>query len=278
MILKKYFYRFLFKFIRHFLKIVRYYLKNNPEDLKAILVNFREDIIKDSETYPSIINNGYRHIEKSIEIAKFLKLDLIDSTTIIDVGAANGVISKMFCNEFNNAKIYAFEPVKHTFKKLLENVKGIEQIVPINKALGNITGEANINLVNRITSSSLLSIQKKIDNDFFSAHLKKKGEETISAAKLDGEIPSKAQVIIIKIDVQGFELEVLKGGINTLHRTKLIVLEMMNHDLYQGVPEYYVIDEYLRSINFSLFDMIPSIRQNKKLYEWDAIYLNNVLV
>ena len=91
---------------------------------------------------------------------------------------------------------------------------------------------------------------------------------------MDKEIPSDAKVGILKLDVQGFELEVLIGGSNTLKNTSIIVLEMNNHDGYLGSPKYYEIDEYLRNNGFVLYDIFPSQKNFGQLTEWDTIYIN----
>ena len=79
------------------------------------------------------------------------------------------------------------------------------------------------------------------------------------------------------MDVQGFELEVLKGATKTLKNTKVIVLEINNHDGYKGSPTYFEIDDFLRNKNFELYDLLASNRVKNKLQDWDAIYVNKNL-
>ncbi len=82
----------------------------------------------------------------------------------------------------------------------------------------------------------------------------------------------------MKLDVQGHELEVLKGAVNTLKNTAIVVAEMSNHHNYKGAPLYYDIDEFLRRNNFSLYDQCLSLKEDGKLLEWDGIYVNNNLL
>jgi hypothetical protein len=79
----------------------------------------------------------------------------------------------------------------------------------------------------------------------------------------------------MKIDVQGFEMDVLKGAEMTIGRTDIIVLEANNHEGYKGSAKYYDIDRFMRDHNFSLYNIFPSIIDDGKLKEWDMIYLNN---
>lgn len=234
----------------------------------------REKLYKEYFAYPSHFNNGYMHIERVIEIAKKEAAEGMDKKIIVDAGAASGIITTIFFQHFPSDNIYSFEPVQNTFQTLLKRVNGISGIHTRNKALGNSNCTMQINKASRITSSSLFPIDTNISNDFLSVNLKADGDEMISVAKMDDELPSFSEVRIIKIDVQGYELEVLKGGVETLKRTHFILLEMQNHESYIGAPKYYDLDNFLRIRGFELFDIIPSIRLDDKLYEWDAIYRN----
>lgn len=241
------------------------FIKNNPEIFKQQLYQ-----------YPSAINNGYRHIERVIDLANYFKLN--SKSTIIDIGAAEGVISQMFSEAFPLATIYAFEPINITFNTLKKNTAANKKIIAINKAIGNSIEERTIHVAERITSSSIFEIQKNIKNSYFASNLNHKQDENIRIVMLDDEIADIPEINIIKIDVQGFELEALKGATLTLQKTNIVLLEMQNHELYNRAPKYYELDEYLRKNNFELFDMIPSIRQDEMLYEWDGIYVNKKLL
>jgi len=184
----------------------------------------------------------------------------------------------MFSDAFPNSEVFAFEPIPSTFKLLEQKVSHNKKIILINKGLGSELREIPIHLSERITSSSFFEIEKNISNDFFAKNLKDVGSAIVSLSTLDSEIPLGKNINILKIDVQGFELEVLKGGVSTLSRTKIVLVEMQNHNLYLGAPKYYEIDQYLVALGFELYDMIPSLRQDKKIYEWDSIYINKNLV
>jgi FkbM family methyltransferase len=201
-----------------------------------------------------------------------------EGKSIIDVGAANGVISKIFSNQFSKSVIYSFEPVKETFSELQQSVAGYPHINIINKALGSKPGSQEINITNRITSSSLLEVSNSINDPYFKESLKHNRKETIVISTLDSEIPLSEKILILKMDVQGFELEVLKGGAATLKRTDIILLELQNHEFYNRAPQYYDIDQFLRQSEFELYDVIPSIRKAEKLLEWDAIYISKNFV
>jgi len=217
---------------------------------------------------------GYAHINKAMTIAR---RTFRAGEVIVDVGGADGTTPTLFASNFPGTTVWVFEPIA-------ENIRAIERIAAstpairlIPKAVGSTEGSSVIHKAERITSSSLFELNNDKDSAVFADILKETGTETISLTTLDATIPSDQTVMILKIDVQGYELEVLTGGAATLARTRLIVLEMNNHDGYKGAPKYYTIDEHLRAHGFLLFDMFPSLKDNGQLKEWDAIYINTRL-
>lgn len=249
-------------------------IANNKFKLDALLNKIRPRLCQEYFEYPSIINNGYLHIEQTVALADYLQL-LSRPGIIIDAGAANGYISRLFASSFPNSDVYCFEPIQTTFDELLCNVKDCQRIHPSHRGLGAVNQTLVINKAVRITSSSLYGIQSNIKDSYLAENIKKMDEEEVQISTLDSLALKDGPIHVFKLDVQGYELEVLKGGAKALERTSIVLLEMQNHSIYQGAPLYFTLDQYLREKNFTLYNIVPSIRKNMKLYEWDAIYLNN---
>jgi FkbM family methyltransferase len=247
-------------------------MKKDKKIADLFFYQIRTELVQMAEDYPSVINNGYLHLEKTIELAHFFGLG--PDNAIVDIGGADGNTSIIFSKAFGKANIYVFEPIESAYSVLRENVKDYPNIIAVNKGLGSREGRLNIHLAKRTTASSLFQMEKQIADPFFSENLTEKGVEEVEISTLDKELPADIQVNIIKIDVQGYELEVLRGGMQTLKRTDIVLLEMQNHKLYRDAPEYYDLDKFLRENDFSLYDIVPSIKLSKKLYEWDSIYVN----
>lgn len=100
--------------------------------------------------------------------------------------------------------------------------------------------------------------------------------ETIKSANvstLDEEMASVEKVLCLKLDVQGYELNVLQGGEITLQKTIFVLLEMNNHPYYAGGCQYFELDYFLRKRGFKLADIIVSYRSpERRIEEYDAIY------
>lgn len=132
-----------------------------------------------------------------------------EDQVIIDVGANYGDSAIWWAKTFKS-KVIAFEPLKEVFGVLEENIKiNHANVTAYNVALGN--GDI-------IAGSS--------DGYMFSAG----GSLNMKAEKLDNY--SFKRVDLLKIDVEGFELEVLKGAQNTIRKfNPRIILETHSKEL-----------------------------------------------
>jgi FkbM family methyltransferase len=214
------------------------------------------------------------HIHQSIRLSrKLLNKDFI----ILDIGGGIGASVKLFTDNFPDKKIIVFEPVEESFKAIKNRFPNHSNIEFVKAAAGNENTEKEINIAARITSSSLLPLEADPKSDVFNEeYLGQKRVEKIRIIRLDDFLAkNRDEYGIMKIDVQGFEMEVLKGAEKTLKRTDIIVLEVNNHNGYKGSARYYEIDKYLREHNFSLYNILPSVIDGGRLKEWDMIYMNS---
>ena len=118
-------------------------------------------------------------------------------------------------------------------------------------ALGDETGEAVINRSSFTPGSSIRSFGTSFKKAFpFASEYT---EEIINVTTLDA-ISQDLQLIdniFMKIDVQGFEDNVLKGARNTLHKIKILIIELTFTELYDGQPCFSEIYEILTKSGFS---------------------------
>jgi FkbM family methyltransferase len=226
-----------------------------------------EEGLENGEVFPS------QHIHRSIRLAK---KNPDQDFIILDIGGGIGATAKLFNELLPKNKIVVFEPIHNnytTIKSKFANISGIEVF---NLGLGNENAKKNINVANRITASSIFPLSAEHDSHLYNEKsLGQNRIESIEIVRLDDFLAKNTSVIgIMKLDVQGYEMNVLKGAESTLKRTNIIVLEVNNHDIYSGSPKYFDIDIYLREHDFTLYDIIPSFRDKGKLKEWDVIYIS----
>jgi FkbM family methyltransferase len=98
--------------------------------------------------------------EKRVLEIIFSKLKDIDNITVFDVGANVGHYSNMVNEIFGNkVKIFAFEPSKATFEKMVENTNGLKNISRYNFGFGNTLTETK--LYTDTDGSGLASVYKR---------------------------------------------------------------------------------------------------------------------
>jgi len=257
--------------IKRLLDVFAFFIRRS-KDLQWYLFN---KALK-NETVNYIENEYFRrfeHITKTILLGKKIK-DKAGNFIIADVGGLIGKTAIMYSENFPQTDIYLYEPISQNFNEIKKNTASFKNIKPFKKALGNTIGKSVINVAERVSSSSLLELNAKTSPEVFAGFMEKKSSEEIEISTLDHEIPKDKNILILKLDVQGFELEVLKGGILTLKRTAIVVLETGTHNAYVGSPEYHDIDEFLRHHGFIIYDILPSTKNKGHLVEWDSIYIH----
>jgi FkbM family methyltransferase len=194
---------------------------------------------------------------------------------IIHVGAHHGEEFKEYLK--NEVKIiHAFEPVKYNIKILTKKVKKLRANIKIYPfALGNKKVKKKILLSenNDLQSSSFLKPGLHLIQH---PEILFKRKEIVKVDKLDNLKIKDSN--FMSIDVQGFELEVLKGSKKTLNKIDYIYCEVNNDQTYINNPLIKDIDNYLLKYNFKRVETFFSYYKKffflKKYYSWgDALYI-----
>jgi FkbM family methyltransferase len=82
------------------------------------------------------------------------------------------------------------------------------------------------------------------------------------------------QFDFIKMDVQGAELDVIKGGLNTIQQASVLQLELGMLNYNEGAPKASEIISYLYNLGFDLFDIGSFYYWNNKLNQSDMFFVN----
>ena len=224
----------------------------------------------------------HRFIEKQYHLRQLskilMKLNVTKNPTIFDVGSNEGESIDFFLNLFENSTIYSFEPEKMSYQKLLKKYGENKTINLFNLALGDKKEELKL----KINIKSSTSTFSKINTQSKYYYLKSSilnpnkngtflGEEKAQVEKIDNFFNEKKinTIHILKIDTEGFELNVIKGAKNTLQKTKIIIIEFQLNDMYLDYDPKKI--ENLLMINN--FILVKSLKFPFMPYE-DRIYIN----
>jgi FkbM family methyltransferase len=232
---------------------------------------------------------------KKFNREKVLKL-LVDSNlpTILDVGANNGSSLVEFKKWWPNSKVHCFEPQSECWDEL-DDLSNEFTNVHINKfALGNKNDESKefyshdlntgISGFNKINIESKDSIDlSKLSNDSKSLENHKKTinhKRNVQVKRLDEYIKNDKninQIDLLKIDTQGYELEILEGLGTELNKVRILITELMFYDYYEKSLSFYELESILRPFNFSLYDInhVAKNPMNGRTDWIDVIYVQN---
>jgi len=164
---------------------------------------------------------------------------------------------------FPHASIYAFEPLKHCYEELCELKKTITNIQCYNVALGADEQEGMIHRSSYDYSSSLLEMGDLHKEAFpYSAGARL---EKVQVRTLDGILDDKAlqKPVLMKIDVQGYEKQVLEGARRTLGQTDYVICEMSIRPLYKGQALFDDVYRHLVDAGFRFSGQVGELRHPK---------------
>ncbi|WP_371928390.1 FkbM family methyltransferase [Oceanicola sp. 502str15] len=196
--------------------------------------------------------------------------------TVIDVGANVGQFALLCRLVQPSAKVYSFEPMRAPAETFLR-VLGDDPVVELHRtALGTEAGTAEINVSARADSSSLLAPETQTEI-FPGTQII--GTETIRIARLSDELTRENlhAPALLKIDVQGYEGEVLKGCEELLDSFDWIYCEMSFAELYAGQPLAHELIPWLAAHGFELSSVLvdPLMVRNGRAVQADMLFVQS---
>lgn len=185
-------------------------------------------------------------------VEHFQFLSTLDCQHVVDIGANCGQFALISRKCFPTARIDSFEPLAEPAQQFSAVFANDPNTHLHRTAIGASQGEATIHVSNKIDSSSLLKIGAQ-QADLFPG-TDEKETRTIPVTSLT-HILRKQDIgpqALLKIDVQGFELEVLKGCEELLPRFAFIYVECSFVELYEGQAFADEVIRYLQARQFQL--------------------------
>jgi FkbM family methyltransferase len=189
--------------------------------------------------------------------ARYLKrlFDLLSIDLVIDVGANAGQFRNLLRDQVGyEGRIVSFEPVPHLSRALAARAVADPLWTVDARALGASAGTLNLNLMQDTQFSSFLSprhdaIPRYEDKNVVREHV------AVEVTTLDLVMPAlnasfSPRAIYLKIDTQGFDLETIKGGEQSLDRVVAMQFEAAVRPIYEGAPGYRDIIDHLTPRGF----------------------------
>tara|TARA_B100000287_G_scaffold391131_1_gene402565 strand:- start:906 stop:1817 length:912 start_codon:yes stop_codon:yes gene_type:complete len=213
-----------------------------------------------------MISNCYFVLDDYEELLFILNY-LKGSDTFIDVGANHGNYT-LIASGIVGSKTISIEPVETTFKRLKMNIELNKLNNVVLKQVGISNNNGNLRISN--DRGELNRILK--DNDH-------SNNEAISVTTLDDLLIEEKNISMIKIDVEGYEKQVLEGAFNILKCKNLNVLqiELNNSNQYYGYRENEII-RFLKKFGFKPYRYNPLTKGVLELPERNHNSINTLFI
>lgn len=184
---------------------------------------------------------------------------------VLDVGTASG--TRPIYDHFPDARYVLYEPLSEFEPQLAELEQSLDATI-VRAAVGREPGEIELHVHPDLIGSSVYRETSGGGDD---------GEaRTVPIVTLDDTSgAADHQHVLLKIDVQGAELEVLEGGRRTLESVEVLIVECSLIATLQDSPEIHDVMAWAHDAGFSLFDVIGGLERplDGSLAQLDTVFV-----
>jgi len=198
---------------------------------------------------------------------------------VLDVGANDGGYAHGLLEQGFAGPVVSFEPLTSAHARLEARAAGDARwFVAPRMALGDSDQELDLHIAGNSTSSSLLEMgaahREAAPNSGYV------GRERVPVRRLDQvQHPAidRARAMFLKVDVQGFEMPVLRGAEGLLDRIRGVQLELSVIELYGGQELHRAVMDHLARLGFGLWNLIPGFTDpvTGRMLQYDGVFFRD---
>lgn len=200
---------------------------------------------------------------------------------VLDVGANRGQYGCLLRSLGFKGKIISFEPVRQAFEELLMNMKKDPLWEAYPYALGSADISKKIRVMKNSDLSSFLIPNNKLGEMCFKNHGDEiHHEESVLVKRLDDFLGSIIELspslrLMLKMDTQGYDLEVFRGAEKILPSVVILQTEIANIPLYVGAPCLTMALSEFQGKGFEISGMFP---ESRNMNDFRVIEFNCLMV
>ena len=197
---------------------------------------------------------------------------------VVDVGANIGQWANALLALVSPEKFIAIEPGPAAFATLQERFGKRSNVELHNVAIGGSDGVTTLRVTRDSTGASVLPPRAEM-RDLIGSNWAVESEVECPMRTLDTLLAHLSEISLLKIDVQGYEKEVLAGAKQTLAKTKFLLIELNYMPQYAGGSWFGEMHEMLtREYGFILVNASKPLCLNGRASMSDGLYVNEALV
>lgn len=256
-----------------------------------LLKNFLPYIVVERfKHYRDFERIGYSKIDSFLSILSLTKPLYLESTRlnllpnnslnklnyVVDVGANEGLWSLGVLSLTQPKQLIVIEPSPELHPKLKTRLSPHPTVKLLNLAVGNQKGEIELYITGHSHNVSVLKPREEM-NDFYGYGWETRDTVKVAVDSLDHILDELPEVSLLKIDVQGYEKNVLDGAIKTLKKTRFVILEVTFFSHYENDSLFSELHTIMTNAGFYLQNIkIPICKEGRSPWG-DAIYINGNL-
>lgn len=196
----------------------------------------------------------------------------IEPRTIIDAGANVGQFARAATETYPRARIIAFEPLPDVAEKMVSNLRDRPRVELRAQALGGFDGTVTLRRNEYSPASSVLRLRSDAAESF---NLLERDSMQVPVVRLDTALRGAdlESPVLLKLDLQGYELEALRGAEETLTRTRHVLVEIGLQPMYEAEPTFEDVYAFMRSAGFRFVCPVSLLRDDRgRVSQMDAVF------
>ena len=195
---------------------------------------------------------------------------------VLDVGANDGGYGREIRDRGYKGLIISFEPNPVAFKRLMRSIKYDNNWLAFEYALGESNGNAEFIIAENDVMSSFKDVTE-FGNSKDTRIVKKTNIQigTVDDFLINNKLLDKN--IYLKIDTQGYEMEVLRGSEKSLSKISAVQAEISLIHTYVNQPDWLDVMLWMRKKNFELSTSICNSAVGSRVREYDFVFVKNNL-
>lgn len=195
--------------------------------------------------------------------------------TVLDIGANQGQFAATMLKLLPDSRVYSFEPLPDCFAQMQAKLAPNARFKGLNVGLAETSAEIQFERNDYSPSSSFLQMSETHKSAFpFTTN---SHPVSVRVERLDDCADSLdlTQPLLVKVDVQGYEMKVLAGGEQTIKCARMLIVETSFETLYQGQPLFPEVAGRLADWGFRYAGALDQLTHpvDGRILQADSIFL-----
>lgn len=238
-----------------------------PEEQARQLLHFVRDSHPELET-----------IDHIVRLLEHYRVNVV-----LDVGANVGQYAMRLRSGGYRGHIVSFEPIQDVFNRLQHRARSDSRWTAYRMALGSAAGEFPLHIARNSVFSSFL-IANQNSQRLFGLFAEAERTEMVPVRTLDEVVGDaiaavESPQLFLKLDTQGYDLQVCAGGVASLSRIIGVQTELSVRPLYDAMPGWLEAIKFFERAGFALADLLPISYDpsTRQVIELDGLFVRPAL-